>query len=90
MSASSSDHFGHDFTALDPKNHENKNVLFQLVLMHPVEKLLQYYCCAKRSFPSVVPENLLSVRSSVKKIIDFCEGDLEGASLLLSTGSLNF
>ena len=31
-----------------------------------------------------------SVRSSVKKIIDFCEGDLEGASLLLSTGSLNF
>ena len=39
-------------------------------------------------FPSVVPENLLSVRSFVRKIIDFCEGDLEGASVLLSTDGL--
>ena len=30
------------------------------------------------------------VRPSIQKIIDFCEGDMEGASPLLSTGSLNF
>ena len=49
------------------------------------------YYCAKRSFRPWVPENLLSVLLLLllRKIIDFCEGDMEGASLLLSTGSLN-
>ena len=55
-------------------------------------KILLY--CAKRSFPSVVPENLLSVRfgsvrSFVRIIIVFCEEDLGVARMLLSTGSLN-
>ena len=51
--------------------------------------------CAKRSFRPWVPDNLMSVllrsfvRSSVRRIIDFCEGDMEGASPLLSTDSLN-
>ena len=43
-------------------------------------------------FPSGSEEKLMSVlRSSfvLKKIIDFCEGDLEGVTRLLSTGSLN-
>ena len=48
-------------------------------------------CCAKRSFRPWVPEKLLSVSSFVRsrKIIDFCEGDMEGVTPLLSTGSLN-
>ena len=47
--------------------------------------------CAKRSFRPWVPENQFSFSSSfVRIIIDFCEGDMEGASPLLSTGSLNF
>ena len=50
-------------------------------------------CCAKRSFQSVVHERLLSVRSSVRpsvrKIIDFCEEDMEDGRVLLSTDTLN-
>ena len=50
--------------------------------------------CAKRSFRPWAPDNLMFVSQSVslivQKIIDFCEGDMEGASLLLSTHSLNF
>jgi len=42
-------------------------------------------------FPSGSAEKLMSVlrSSSVRKIIDFCEGDLGGVTRLLSTGSLN-
>ena len=43
-------------------------------------------------YPSGSEEKLMSVlRSSfvLKKIIDFCEGDLGGVTRLLSTGSLN-
>ena len=45
-------------------------------------------------FPSVGTRKSV-VRPSVRappfgKIIDFCEGDMEGASLVLSTDSLNF
>ena len=45
------------------------------------------YGCAKRSFPSVVPENRLSVVRPDNMF--FCEEDLEVARMLLSTGSLN-
>ena len=45
-------------------------------------------------FPSGSEEKLMfvlrpSVRPSVRKIIDFCEEDLEAWTRLLSTGSLN-
>ena len=33
---------------------------------------------------------LFEKKGLVRRIIDFCEGDMEGASPLLSTGSLNF
>ena len=40
-------------------------------------------------FPSGSEEKLMSVRASfVRKIIDFCEGNLETWTRLLSTGSL--
>ena len=49
--------------------------------------------CAKRSLHTWCqkidcPSSIFRL-PPVRKIIDFCEGDLEGASLLLSTGSLN-
>ena len=51
------------------------------------------YLLREALFPSVGTRNLLSVLRpvpcSVRKIIDFCEGDMEGASPLLSTGSLS-
>ena len=50
--------------------------------------------------PRFIARSALSVRGDqkigcpcsffVRRIIDFCEGDMEGASPLLSTGSLNF
>ena len=53
--------------------------------------LLEVVDCAKRSFQSVVHENLVFVRRPpfVRKIIDFCEEDMEDGRVLLSTGTLN-
>ena len=58
-------------------------------------KSFHNYNLREALFPSVgtrksVVRPPFVVRSFVRRIIDFCEGDMEGASPLLSTSSLNF
>ena len=49
----------------------------------------RYHDLREALFPSVGDGNLVSALF-LRKIIDFCEADMEGASPLLPTGSLNF
>ena len=66
-----------------------------LVLLRQVEGNIATILILLREalFPSVGTRKKVvrpSVRPSVlRKIIDFCEGDMEGVTPLLSTGSLN-
>ena len=53
-----------------------------------VETTLPFKLLREALCTSGVAKSELSVRPSVRKIIDFCEAEIEGASLLTTLGSL--
>ena len=80
--------------ALDDENSEvlGRSPSLRAPAVHG-ESSFKMYLLREALFPSVGTRNSVVrsfVRPFVRKIIHFCEGDMEGASPLLSTGSLNF